>query len=406
MTKGSIIKNVNVIDVKSGNLIEKQDVTISNGRVEEIKSTRSGIDDSSFHAIDGTGKFLLPGFADLHVHLNWDGGCNPRQTLSDELPRIALLRAYQHAIDHLAIGVTTLFDVGSGEDLAIDLATAIRQGIVKGPRLFASGRIICIIGGHGAGLVHEVLGYEISGKDEALRATRTLIKKGADYLKISATSGAYGNFGAEKLESIQLDPEEIRTITSEAAKYNIRVSAHALNLQGIKNSVDNGVKLIHHGAFLDQDTAKEMHRKKVSLVPTLLIYSSLAEGETTLPSYIVEKAKKITKNHREAFMHAMEQGVNIAGGTDAYSPNFGPRPTILDEAITMGKYGMPNKEVLKALTLNAAEALGNEKEYGSIEQGKVADLVMLKENPLVSLENIKKTHLVLLNGEIVNAHLL
>lgn len=182
-----------------------------------------------------------------------------------------------------------------------------------------------------------------------------------------------------------------------------KVSAHALNLQGIKNSVENGVKLIHHGAFLDQDTAKEMHRKKVSLAPTLLVYSMLAEGESVLPAYLVDKAKEVAKHHKEAFLHAMEQGVNIAGGTDVYSPNLGPNPVLLDEAIVMGKYGMPNNEVLKSLTINGAEALGLERTLGSIEQGKKADLVLLKENPLDSLQNIKKTELVFLNGEIVPA---
>ncbi len=392
--KGVIIKNVNIIDVKTGNLVEKQDIIIMNGKIVEIRSTRTESGDSNFHIVDGSGKYLIPGLADLHVHLNWDGSSDPKATLSNELPRIAFLRAYKHAQDHVKFGVTTLYDVGSADDLAIDLAAAIRSGLVKGPNLFASGRIICIVGGHCAGL-----GYEISGVEEALRATRELIKKGADYLKIAATSGAYGNFGAEKLESYQLNPEEIRTITTEAAKYNINVSAHALSLQGIKNSVDNGVKLIHHGAFLDQDVAKEMRRKNVALAPTLYVYSVLAKSEHNLPSYVVEKSKEVVKHHKEAFLHAMEQGVKIVGSTDAYSPNLGPNPILLDEAIVMGEYGMPNEEVLKSLTINGAEVLGVEKTLGSIEIGKKADLVLLKENPLDSLSNLKKIEMVFLNGE-------
>ena len=387
-----LVKNVNVVDVRNGEIKEKQDILLSGGKIREIDSSiQRG--SAKVHTIDGTGKFVIPGMADLHVHLNWDGGNDPRTKVISEGTKIAILRAYKNAMDHLKIGVTTLLDVGSMDDLAIDLASSIRKGVIFGPHVYATGRIICIIGGHGAGL-----GYEISGKDDALRATRTLIKNGADLLKIAATSGAYGAFGAEKLESIQLDPEEIKTITNEASKYKIKVTAHALNLEGIKNCVNNGVAIIHHGAFLDKDVAKLMRQKGTALVPTLLVYQKLAEDVPGVMPEAIKKASEVTKHHKEAFLNAMEAGVKIIGGTDAYSPNFGGFPRIIDEAILMGEYGMPNIDVLRSITINAAEALGTDKVAGSIEVGKDADIVLLKNDPLKDLQNLKKVEKVIFGG--------
>src|SRR5579875_492351 len=395
--KTIVIKKVNIVDVANSRIIENQNVVVDGSRIKQISSSTPG--SGEFHVVEGENRYLMPGLADLHVHLNWDGGSDPRQTVLQEGAKVAILRAYRHALDHLGMGVTTLLDVGSMDDLAIDLASAIRRGVVFGPHLYATGRIICIIGGHGAGL-----GYEISGRDDALRATRTLIKRGADMIKIAATSGAYGSFGAEKLEAVQLDPEEIHTITSEARKYGIKVTAHALNLEGIKNCVDNGVSIIQHGAFLDKATARLIAEKGVFLVPTLLVYRKLAEGAPGVMPEAVSKAREVVRHHKEAFLNALEAGVRIAGGTDVYSPNFGPHPRIIDEAITMGEYGMPNNEVIKAITINASEALGAHKIRGRVEEGIEADLVLLRGNPLEDLGSLKKVERVILDGVEIEPH--
>ncbi|PSN91062.1 hypothetical protein B9Q03_04305 [Candidatus Marsarchaeota G2 archaeon OSP_D] len=395
--KTIMIKNTNIVDAANSRIIENQNVIVDGSHIKEISGTTPGSE--VFHVVDGEKSYLMPGIADLHVHLNWDGGPDPRQAVLQEGAKVAVLRAYRHALDHLKMGVTTLLDVGSMDDLAIDLASAIRRNVVFGPHLYATGRIICIIGGHGAGL-----GYEISGRDDALRATRTLIKRGADMIKIAATSGAYGSFGAEKLEAIQLDPEEILTITSEARKYGIKVTAHALNLEGIRNCVDNGVSIIQHGAFLDKSTARLMAQKGVFLVPTLLVYRKLAEGAPGVMPEAVSKAREVVRHHREAFLNALEAGVKIAGGTDVYSPNFGPHPRIIDEAITMGEYGMPNSEVIRAITLNASEALGTHRTRGRVEEGMEADLVLLRGNPLEDLNNLKKVERVFLDGVEIDPH--
>ncbi|MEM3786666.1 MAG: amidohydrolase family protein [Nitrososphaeria archaeon] len=387
-----LVKNVNIVDVKTGAINENKSILIQDGQITEI-DTGSLSPSSNPRVIDGENNYVIPGMADMHVHLNWDGGPDPRRTVIEEGSKIAILRAYKNAMDHLRIGVTTLLDVGSMDDLAIDLSTAIKNGVIFGPNVYSTGRIICIIGGHGAGM-----GYEISGPGEALTATRTLIKKGADLLKIAATSGAYGAFGAEKLESIQLDPEEIRTITSEASKYRIKVSAHALNLDGIRNCVNNGVSIIHHGAFLDKETAKLMKQKRVSLVPTLLVYQKLSEKVPGVMPEAIKKASEVIKHHKDAFLNAMEAGVKIVGGTDAYSPNFGGFPRIVDEAILMGEYGMNNEEVLRSITINAAELLEKDKTSGSVEEGKEADLVFLKDNPIKDLKNLKKVTKVIFKG--------
>ena len=394
-TKETLIKNVNLVDVNEGAIKEKQDILISNGKIIDIGPSLVGTMTGE-HIIDGNNSFAMPGMADLHVHLNWDGSKDPKSTLAIEGTKIGILRAYKNALDHLKMGITSLLDVGSMDDLAIDLASAIRKGVIFGPDLYATGRIICIIGGHGAGL-----GYEISGKDDALRATRNLIKNGADLLKISATSGAYGSYGAEKLESIQLDPEEIRTITSEASKYKIKVTAHALNLEGIKNCIENGVEVVHHGAFMDKDTARRMAQKGIVYVPTLLVYKKLAEDVPGVMPEAIAKAKEVAKHHKEAFLNAIDAGVKIAGGTDAYSPNFGDIPRLIDEAILMSEYGMANIDVLRSITINAAKVLGNENRTGTLEIGKDANLVFLKNDPIKDVRNLTQLRQVIFKGREV-----
>jgi len=159
--KTIMIKNTNIVDAANSRIIENQNVIVDDSHIKEISGTTPGSE--VFHVVDGEKRYLMPGIADLHVHLNWDGGPDPRQAVLQEGAKVAVLRAYRHALDHLKMGVTTLLDVGSMDDLAIDVASAIRRNVVFGPHLYATGRIICIIGGHGAGL-----GYEISGRDDAL----------------------------------------------------------------------------------------------------------------------------------------------------------------------------------------------------------------------------------------------
>ena len=173
---------------------------------------------------------------------------------------------------------------------------------------------------------------------------------------------------------------------------------HALNLDGIRNCVNNGVAIIQHGAFLDKEVAKLMRQKGTSLVPTLLVYQKLSEDVPGVMPEAIKKAAEVTKHHKEAFINAMEAGVKIIGGTDAYSPNFGSFPRIIDEAILMGEYGMPNVDVLKSITINAAEGLGIGNVSGSIEAGKDADLVFLKNDPLKDLHSLKKVERVVYGG--------
>jgi len=142
------------------------------------------------------------------------------------------------------------------------------------------------------------------------------------------------------------------------------------------------------------------------LVPTLLVYRKLAEGGPGVMAEAVAKAAEVAKHHREAFEAALEAGVKIAGGTDVYSPNFGPYPRIIDEAITMEEYGMARSEVLKAITLNASEALGTSKIRGAVKEGLEADLVLLRANPLENLENLRSVRKVFLDGvEIDPTHI-
>ena len=388
--EATLLKNAFVYRIEKGEY-EVMDVYISGGRI--YKSFEGKV-----REIDLKGKYLMPGFFDCHVHLTWSGGNDPKEQVFKEGNYITFLRAYRNSLRSLAYGITNLVDVGSHEDMAIYLSKAIRSGVILGPEIIASGRIITITGGHGF-----YMGYEVNGSVEALKAVRELIKKGAEIIKIAATSGAYGDTGAEKLESYQLNDDEISTIVKEAHKFFIKVTAHAVNSKGIHNALINGVDIIQHGVFLNEEDAKFMAMKGRSLVPTLYVYQRLSRGGVGVMERAVEKAKIIARNHYNSFRIAIEMGVNIASGTDAGSPTLGDHPTLFEEVITMNEAGLDKRGCLKAMTINAAKALGIESQYGTIDDGKVANLVVLERDPLADLKNLYSVEKVIINGRIYDS---
>ncbi|MCL6089657.1 MAG: amidohydrolase family protein [Candidatus Thermoplasmatota archaeon] len=391
MVSSYLLKDGQYFDHNKGEFING-DIFIIDGKI----SLNEPSPKEKMEVINCREKFIVPSFFDCHVHLNWSGSSNPIDDTIKDGPLGAIIRAYRNSMKSLASGITNLVDVGSFNDVAVNLAGMINRGVIFGPDILAAGRILCITGGHGAGM-----GYEINGPVEALSATRTLIKKGADLIKIAATSGAYGDTGAEKLESYQMNEDEIRAVTSEAHKFFIKVTAHALNPVGIHNALINGVDVIQHGAFLNKEDATFMFKNNRSLVPTLYVYRKLAQGGPGVMGKAVEKSRMVVENHNEAFATAMKAGVNIASGTDAGSPNLGDHPTLIEEVITMQEIGMSEADCIRAMTINAARAFGVQDSYGSIENGKKANLVLLGSNPLESVHNLYDVKSIIKSGRFL-----
>ncbi len=372
------------------------DVEIRDGRIHAVLPAPPSTLASDLPVVDAKGAYLLPGLIDLHVHLVWDGGQDPVATLERERREETLLRAVGHARQTLEAGITTVRDLGSVDDLVIDLAEAVERCHVVGPRIVASGRTIIMTGGH-----DPFWGIMADGPADVLKATRRQLYRGAAVIKVSATGGVYGRARGESVSDEELSYEELRIIVEEAHKRGIPVAAHAIGLSGIRNAVQAGVDTIEHGHQLTLELARELAGRDGTMVPTLFVYQQIAE-QAGIPAYAQTKAKAIVDEHRRAVRLAQEAGLRIGAGSDAGSP-LTPHGALIDELLALVDAGMSPGDALRAATQDAARILGLGHELGRVEPGYLADLVLVPENPLVDLGRLRSVSSVWQEGHLVFA---
>jgi imidazolonepropionase-like amidohydrolase len=388
----TLLKNLQLLDPATA-AISKVTITIAGERIVDIAASDGG---SAHHhkdcqEIDCDGGYALPGLIDLHTHLIWSATTDPVATVDSEGLQLSLLRAADNARKTLAAGITTVRDLGANQDLSIPLASAVAKGYLAGPRIIASGSTLIMTGGH-----DPFWGIQCDGPAELLKGVRLQIAKGAGVIKISATGGVYGRQHGEDVGTAELSREEIKTVCDEAHRFGLKVAAHAISTAGIWNCIEAGVDTIEHGHFLNEAAMAAMRAKGIVWVPTLYVYRQIAAGEN-LPLYAVEKARKIISTHRLAFETALTAGVAIACGSDAGSPNT-PHGSLPDELATMVEYGSTPLQAIQSATITAARALGLADELGSVAVGKLADLVVLKENPLSDIAQLRSVQCVVKGG--------
>lgn len=389
-----ILENCNVIDGIVNEVVTNTYIIVEGDQIKEIgvgKAKRQLSD----RVIDCSGKYVLPGLIDCHVHLVWNGSPDPQAIVNKLNQEMAALHAYKHANEYLQLGITTVRDVASPDSSVISVRNAINQKLLPGPTIIASGPAICMTGGH----VHYI-GVEADGADEVRKAARKLMKQGADLIKLMATGGIY-TFGEEP-GSPQLTVEEMRAAKEEAHKKNKKVAAHAEGLAGIRNCIEVGVDTIEHAIFADEECLLRMKEKGIYLVPTMVVMKRLAQDERIAP-WALAKAKKVVGPHQWMLEQAIKLGVKIATGTDCGSP-VTPPEYYFDELIIMKEAGMDSMDVIHASTRIAAECLGIE-ERGVISEGKKADLLIIDQNPLKDLSVLKGSKTVIKDGVIVNERL-
>jgi imidazolonepropionase-like amidohydrolase len=386
-----VIKGISLIDTATRTVIPKASVRVHNGLIESVQT--SGKLPSVKDEFDAGGLFLMPGLIDMHVHLVWDGSSDPLSTMKREGSHLAMARGIANARASLACGVTTLRDLGSVDDVDIEIARVFDSGLLFGPTIVAAGRIIQPTGGH----VPEI-GLIADSKDELVKAVRTMKARGACVIKVASTGGAYG---PEEIGPSVYPQEDLETIVKEAHRLGLRVASHCLGKTGIACSVHAGIDTIEHGADIPENVLREMKRKNTFLIPTLAVYRKLSESHGQVPDWYVEKAKQVVAWHRDTIRQALAMGVSIALGTDAGSPNFGPHPSVFTEMETMVDYGLSTWDTLAAASRGAARALARESSLGSVEAGKRADLILLKENPVDDIRAIRSVKRVIKNGIIL-----
>ncbi|WHY32309.1 amidohydrolase family protein [Cytobacillus firmus] len=387
-----ILKGGSIIDGLNDEVLENSYIKVENGRITEVKEGEPG-EIEGFEVIDCTGKYILPGLIDCHVHLVWNGSADPQSVIKNEENDRIALEAYKHALDTLKLGVTTVRDLGAPDRTVLHVRNVIDSGLLSGPTIIAAGAPICMTGGH----VY-YLGYESDGPDEVRKNTRRVLKEGADLVKVMATGGIYTK--GEEPGSVQLTIEELSAAKEEALKKNKKVSAHADGIEGIMNCLEVGIDTIEHGIYADRQALEIMKNQGTFLVPTMAVMRQLISSPD-IPAYALEKAKQVVGPHFSMLQEAVQIGVKIATGTDCGSPLTPPR-YYYDELAIMHEAGMSEMEVIKASTSVAAECLGIEDQRGSISPGKFADLLIADSNPLNDLNSLRGDKLVMKNGVLVS----
>jgi imidazolonepropionase-like amidohydrolase len=388
-----IIENGTVWSGKADGHPSRKNIVIEGGIIKHVLSGNDSADlPTDIEKIDASSKFVMPGLINCHTHICFDGSADPvRSMLSDGPLRVAI-KAAESAKRFLKSGITTIRDLGGFEGVDIALRDAIEDGLTVGPRILASGKVICMTGGH----LH-YMGCEVDGPEEARKGVRKQLKSNVDLIKVMATGGVLTRT-AEPGAS-QLTQAELATAVEEAGRAGKRVACHAHAREGILNAVHAGVNSIEHGTFLDEKIAETMARKGIYLVPTVISIKRVTElgSEVGTPEFMVRRAGEIFQSRLKSLTMAFEAGVRIVAGTDSGTP-MNPHGEIIDELLLLYS-SMSAKEVLAAATSLAAAALGIEDRLGTLEEGKIADLLILDGNPLMDLTALRKIALVMKKGE-------
>ena len=394
-----------LIDGKSEQVYKEMTIVVKGNLIEgvEMGYHKPGKD---AQAIDLKNYTVMPGFIDLHVHIEKEfNKASYLLRFTNNEADIAF-QAAKNAVTTLEAGFTTVRDLG-GTGVNVALRKAIHKGIATGPRIYTVANTIAITGGHGdpsngyrkglfpnPGIEHGVA----NGPDECRAAVRAQVKAGADCIKITATGGVLSV--ARDGSRPQFTQAEINAIVETANDFGIHVAAHAHGDEGMQRAIRAGVRTIEHGTFMSEATMQLMKEKGTWYVPTITAGNSVADSAKIkgyFPDIITPKALHVGPQIANTFAKAYKKGVKIAFGTDAGVFPHG-KNALEFELMVAG--GMPPMEAIQCATIRAAEVLDETKRLGSIEAGKFADIVASKDNPLDNIKTLQDIRFVMKNGVV------
>jgi imidazolonepropionase-like amidohydrolase len=394
-----------LIDVKAGVVLKEMSIIVEGNKITDVQKGYV-TPTSNDKVIDLKNRTVMPGLIDMHVHLEQETNPNRYLEAFTLNPADYAFQSAYFAEKTLMAGFTTVRDLG-GSGVNIALRNAINKGITKGPRIYTAGKAIGTTGGHADptnGWRKDLMGDPgplegvINGPEEGVKAVRQRYKDGADLIKITATGGVLSV--AKDGSGPQFTEEEIKTIVQTAKDYGFAVAAHAHGAEGIKRAIRAGVSSIEHGTLMDDECIELFKKYGTWYVPTITAGRSVADSAKIpgyYPAIIVPKAISIGSQLQATFGKAYKAGVKIAFGTDAAVYAHGKNWM---EFLYMNEGGMPALEAIKCATVNAAELLGQSSQLGSIEKGKVADIVAVDGDPSKDIHVMGKMKFVMKDGKV------
>jgi len=408
LAQTQVIHAGTLLQVAGDKTLSKQTLVITDGKITSIKKGFVNPTDIANDAqlIDLSSSFVMAGLMDMHVHLQGElGPKNDSQSLrmsgSD-----ALMQSVFNAKKTLMAGFTTVRDLGASAEQIFALRDGIAKGWIDGPRIKAAGTSVSVTGGHGDvdGLSPDILAMRTSktvcdGPFDCRRATRHAIKYGADLIKITSTGGVLSDTNTGTGQ--QMSDDELKEVVDAAHALGRKVASHAHAADGINAALRAGVDSIEHGSYANKESIKLFKKSGAYLVPTLMAGDTvvnLAKTTNFMSEAIKTKAIRVGADMTANFKKSFKSGVKIAYGTDSGVSHHGDNGK---EGVLMAQAGMKNSEILKSATVNAADLIGLSDSLGTLEQGKIADIIAFDGNPLKNIEELLDVDFVMKGGKVV-----
>jgi len=400
MSQKYAIQGALLIDGNGNEPVSRSLVLVDGERITAVGKVDCLSVPRGYSVIDASAKCLLPGLIDAHVHLYMGDHdlCIPGSGLPLGLadhPCMRVLKSFQYATNTLNAGFTTLRDTGDLADNTIQLREAINQGIVSGPRIIACNQHLSATGGHLAPYPvwlsrSDHVSNVCDGPEGVLRATRHQIRMGADWIKFFATGGISNPHNTQEFSD-----EEIAVIVNEAHRKNKKVCAHCMYEEGTLAAVKGGIDSVEHGARLNEEIVDAMLERGTWLIPTLCVLDASATmgPDYGMPDWYCSRAKWFYDHNLVSLRLARERGVNIGFGSDSgfNAQKHGRNAREFNQYMHAGFTPM---EAIVCATRKNAQMLGLIDQLGTVEPGKLADLILVDANPLENIALLEQTDLI------------